>query len=514
MRTYLKKSVTILLTVCLFLSLAACGGGGSEKVVSETLEGANIEVVIPSHPNWPYREDWKSWQYVKEATGADINVVAYPNSDFSTKVSLIMADPANVPDLICMPNMSNVSKYVAQGAFVAIDDYLDKMPNYSKFWKSIPEEEAESMLRIRRAVDGKTYYPQVYGRQDTINLRTWLYRKDVFEKHNIKTPETMEELYQAAKQLKALYPESYPICIRGFFSNGVDLIGASWKPYFAYGAYYDFDNDKWNFGAREETMLEIIKYFNKLNNEGLIPPNYINISASEWSELVYTDKIFVFPQYQVQIDILNADNRSKNPEFTVAAMTPPRAETEMGQNMVSKSNVDPCGYVICNSGDENRINNAVAMLDWFYSDEACELLSWGKEGETYEVVDGEKKYILEEGQNVENAYGFQTNSLIVRIEPEAVMAGFSDEQRESTGFILEHTESGYNPVRWVGLTEEEDMVRSEIGTALDTYTKEMISKFLLGTEPLSKWDEYVNTINEIGADKLLKVYEAAYNRVK
>jgi len=514
MSNLMKKSVALLLAVIMMLALAACSDGGNGKSVSATLEGADIEVVIPSHPNWPYRDEWVSWQYVKEATKANIDVVAYPNSDFATKISLIMAAPEDVPDLICMPNMSIVSKYVSQGAFVAVDDHLEQMPNYTKFWDSLPKDDAESMMQIRRAVDGKTYYPQVYGRQDTINLRTWLYREDIFKKHNIKTPETMDELYEAAVKLKELYPESYPICIRGFFSNGVDLIGASWKPYFAYGAYYDFDKDEWNYGAREDTMREIIEYFKKLSENELIPPNYVTLSSGEWSELVYTDRIFVFPQYQVQIDILNADNRERNPEFTMAAMTPPRANTPTGQNMVAKSNVDPCGYVVCNSGNEQRISNAISLLDWFYSDEACELLSWGKEGETYEVVNGEKKYILAEGENVENAYGFQTNSLIVRIEPEAVMAGFSDEQRNSTDFILSHTEAGYNPVRWVGLNPEEEAIRNNEGAALDVYAQEMISKFLLGTEPLSNWDSFVNTLNDMGVDKLLGAYESAYNRVK
>ena len=94
------------------------------------------------------------------------------------------------------------------------------------------------------------------------------------------------------------------------------------------------------------------------------------------------------------------------------------------------------------------------------------------------------------------------------------MAGFSEEQRNSTDFILAHTEAGYNPVRWVGFNEEEEAIRNEIGTALDTYAQEMISKFLLGTEPLSKWDDFVNTLNDMGVDKLLSAYESAYNRVK
>ncbi len=513
MKIYVKKAAAWILALCMIASLAACAGNGGD-VVSETLEGADVRVVVPSSPNWPFRDDWKVLDYIREATKANIEFTAYPSSDYTTKVSLIMAAPESVPDLMCMPSMDFVSKYVSQGAFVAIDDYEDKMPNYTKFWNSLPEEEAENMLRIRRSADGKTYYPQVYGRQNTINLRTWLYREDIFEKHDLKTPETLSELYETAKTLKELYPDSYPVCIRGFFNNGVDLIGSQWSPYFAYGAYYDFNTDTWHFGAREDTMRDMIEYFKKLSDEKLIPPNYITMSGSEWSELVHTNRTFVFPQYQVQIDILNAESRKNNPGFTMAAMMPPRAETESGQNKLAKWNVDPCGYVICNSGNEKRISNAFALLDWFYSDEACQLLSWGKEDETYEVVDGKKKFILDEGENVENAYGFQTNSFIVRIEQDAVMESFSEEQRESTAFITQYIEEGYNPAQWVGLNEEEESVRAEVGAALQTYTQEMISKFLLGTEPLSKWDEYVASINEMGADKLLAAYESAYNRVK
>ena len=509
----MKKTVAFVLLICMILSLAACTGN-SGTITSESLVGADVSIVLPSSPNWPYRDDWKILDYIREATQANIEFIAYPSSDYTTKVSLILADPAGVPDLMCMPSYDYVSKYIDQNAFVAIDDNLDKMPNYTNFWESLPEEEADTMLRRRRAADGKTYFPQVYGRQNTINLRSWLYRKDIFEKNNLETPETLDDMYALAKELKALYPDSYPICIRGFFNNGVDLIGSQWSPYFAYGPYYDFTTDEWKYGAREDTMREIIEYFKKLNDEGLIPPSYITMSASEWSELVHTDRTFIFPQYQVQIDILNKESRAMNPEFTMAAMMPPRANTEKGQNRLAKWNVDPCGYVVCNSGDDARIANAFALLDWFYSDEACELLSWGKEGETYKIEDGAKSYILDDSTNVQNLYGIQTNSFIVRIDPEAVMESFSDEQKESTPFITSYIEEGYNPVQWVGLNPEEEAVRAEVGAALQTYSQEMISKFLLGTEPLSKWDEFVNTINEMGADRLLEAYESAYNRVK
>ena len=161
----MKKFVAIALLFCMMFVLSSCSRGKTE-VVSDTLAGADIEVVVPSSPNWPFRDDWKILDYVREATQANIDFVAYPSSDYTTKVSLIMAAPESVPDLMCMPSMDFVSKYVSQGAFVAIDDYEDKMPNYTKFWNSLPEKEAEDMKRIRRSADGKTYYPQVYGRQN------------------------------------------------------------------------------------------------------------------------------------------------------------------------------------------------------------------------------------------------------------------------------------------------------------------------------------------------------------
>lgn len=508
-----KRIIALTLALVMLATLVACSS--KEETGDTTLENTEITVAITSHPNWPYREDWASWKYVKEATGANINLLVYPLTEFATKLTLMIADPENIPDLVLLDSVpSDAKKMQVQGAILPIDDYIDFMPNYKKFWDSVPEDVAESLQVPRKLDDGKVYASPVYGRHESINLKSWLYRKDLFEKHNIKTPETMDELYAVAKQLKSIYPDSYPIGIRNFFGVGADVIGPEWKKNFSIGAYYDFDNEKWCYGAKEDVMLDMIKFFIKLDKEGLIVPNYVNIQGGEFSELVYTNKIFVFPQYQVQIDILNNRCRPANPEFTIAAMAPPVANKETGHNKLAKQNVDPCGYVVCNTKDDKRIENTFRFLDWFYSDEACELLSWGKEGETYEVVDGEKKFILEDGKNVQTLYGLQTNSLIVRIEPEAVAAGFSEEQKESTEFILKNTEKEYNPANWIAFTDEEQKVLEATGTELLMYSQEMISKFLLGKEPLSKWDEFVSTIDKIGVDELLAVYETAYNRVK
>lgn len=44
--------------------------------------------------------------------------------------------------------------------------------------------------------------------------------------------------------------------------------------------------------------------------------------------------------------------------------------------------------------------------------------------------------------------------------------------------------------------------------------QEMMTKFILGQEPLSGFDTYVETLREMGMDRLLAAYESAYNRIK
>jgi len=155
-------------------------------------------------------------------------------------------------------------------------------------------------------------------------------------------------------------------------------------------------------------------------------------------------------------------------------------------------------------------------LDWFYTDEAIELMSWGKEGESYEVVDGKKQFILGAEDTIGSKYGFQTYATGQVYDPEATkLAVLNTISEEDLEIIQQGVASdGYNPGKWIGFTDEELNVRQDKGTSIKNYAKEMISKFLIGDVPLSEWDNYVKTVEEMGLDELLAVYEAAYNRVK
>ncbi|MBQ2742608.1 MAG: extracellular solute-binding protein, partial [Oscillospiraceae bacterium] len=408
----------------------------------------------------------------------------------------------------------NFNDYCEQGAFLPLDDYDEFLPDYNEFWNSRPENE-RWMKNTRKSADSKIYYAPIYGMERATNIMAWLYRKDIFEKHNLKTPETIDELYTVSKKLKELYPESYPFSLRSGLDN-INVIGSSWKPNFRYDVYYDFENEKWSYGATEsETMLSIIEFFKKMVEEKLVPQDFITINTTSWQELVSTERGFIMPDYQVRIDFFNNIAREKNPEFTIAAMKPPHADNGMGIAMINKWNYDPMGFAIPNTGDEASIANAFRYLNWFYTDEGCELVSWGKEGETFEVVDGKKQFILpNEGDSAKLLYGFQTIGTYLRVAPDSVDASVSAEQAATTDFILEHTYPELDPTRYLSFSAADATKVTDYNTTLKTFVEENIMKFIIGQRPLTEWDKFQAELSELSVDELLAVYEEAYNRVK
>jgi putative aldouronate transport system substrate-binding protein len=47
---------------------------------------------------------------------------------------------------------------------------------------------------------------------------------------------------------------------------------------------------------------------------------------------------------------------------------------------------------------------------------------------------------------------------------------------------------------------------------VNVYSEEMVLKFIMGVEPLSKFDEYVGKIKELGIEEAIAVTQSAVDR--
>ncbi len=513
----MKRGIAFLMAMVLMLSLCACAknGGAGNKALAEPLTKEDvIDITILSNASWPYNENWKVWEYIEEGCGATLNINAVPSSNYSTKYPLMFAAPDTLPDLTAFDSKQQTDKYAIQGAFVALEDMSEYMPNYNAWLKTLSDEDLENIVNIRKAYDGKIYYTPATGREATRGVRCWLYRKDIFDKHGIEAPKTFDELYLACKTLKAAYPDSFPFAMRSGLTN-LGVTGSSWKEYWSPFVYYDFVNEKWEYGVREEITIDIINFYKKMVAEKLMPSDFMTMNTATWQELISTNRGFIFPEYQTRINFFNSLARTTTPDFNLTAMMPPVANEETGVARVGRYNYETMGYGICNTGKDAEVANAAKFVDWLYSDEAMELVSWGKEGETYEIVDGKKRFLSDDaGTDVTLLHGFATFGTFTRIDPESTVSQLDEETASVIEFITDYADPRFSPATNLAFNEEESKIIEETSTACNTYATEMLTKFILGQTPISEFDNFVTALNGMGVDKLLGAYESAYNRVK
>lgn len=61
-------------------------------------------------------------------------------------------------------------------------------------------------------------------------------------------------------------------------------------------------------------------------------------------------------------------------------------------------------------------------------------------------------------------------------------------------------------------TEEEARKEAQIMGQVTTYLDEMMTKFILGDEPLTNFEQFVETIKGMGIEEVIKINQDAYER--
>lgn len=164
---------------------------------------------------------------------------------------------------------------------------------------------------------------------------------------------------------------------------------------------------------------------------------------------------------------------------------------------------------------------AVRWLNFLYTEPGMELANWGIEGLNYEIVDGNRQYlpamwdykgISQEGLN----YYFKAHNAATYADNDTVCHANLLKSPEARAIRLEYDDDPlfdsalYLPT--ISMTEEESETKTSIMNDIDIYVDEMVLKFIVGTEPLDHWDDYVATVNGMGLEQALGAMQSAYDR--
>jgi len=206
-----KRTVPVLFT---FILIAALFAGCSKKEISTTLEDPNTVPEDPYEISWYIatnpQEDVHSVElavneYLKDKINATVKINAMGSEQYKKKMSAMIA-AGEYFDLCFVAHwMLDYNVNAANGAFLALDDYLDT------YLSKITKEMDKSVLESAR-VNGKIYALPVW--KEVASQKGWIYRKDIADKYNIDMSQykSFEELEPVLHMIKEKEPGmQYPI---------------------------------------------------------------------------------------------------------------------------------------------------------------------------------------------------------------------------------------------------------------------------------------------------------------
>ena len=185
-----------LLAIMLLILLTACAGTQPDTLASSVnfkwrqFQGVKLRVLVNNSP----------WQgaimgYIpqfEELTGIQVAMEVYNQDDLWKTLNADLSKPGRVDVFAVVPNLDGIH-YLNAGQIQPVNTYLkDPALTASNYhW-----EDFFPKFRAAMEVRGAVLGPPVMAEYLAL-----LYRKDIFQKHNVKIPTTLDELEAAARLL-------------------------------------------------------------------------------------------------------------------------------------------------------------------------------------------------------------------------------------------------------------------------------------------------------------------------
>lgn len=461
--------------------------------------------------NW---NDILVWNTYEEMTNVKVEWEQVEPDAVEEKRNLSLVS-GTLPDVYYAANMPtlDIYKYGQQGSFIKLNDLIDKYaPNLKKLMDDNPS--------IRKAItfpDGNIYSLPVIHDPEFTSVRThplmW-YNKELLDKYGMDVPSTTEEFYTFLKTVQEKDPDitpygSYNGTLHINFLRGAFGVGNTGRSYID----KDPESGEVRFYPITDNYRELLEYANKLHTEKLIEQNIYTIDWTQFlnngAEDQYASMVFYAPEELFGKEIgekyvgglplkgPNGDQKWAQVAFPVG---------HIGKFIITDQNKNP--------------EATMRWIDYFYSDEGSRLFYMGVEGETYEVVDGKYKYMDHITNSTE---GLTKEQEIVKYlgwigigAPGILMQDYfdgsegSDQALEAAAKVEPYLlDEVWPPFTY---TEEESKELTALAADIEKYVTEMQDKFVVGEEPLSNWDKFVDNIKKMGLDRYMEIQNDAYKR--
>ncbi|MEK3877031.1 extracellular solute-binding protein [Paenibacillus sp. FSL M7-0420] len=510
-----RPILAAMMTVTLALSIAACSSNSATKENTPTaapqaeasaepqtetklnaeepawkLDTSPVDLTWFVGANW-YAHTWGeslASKYVTEKTGVNVKLEV-PSGEANEQVTLMMTS-GKLPDLISMGSWETAVKKLWEGDHVyALNELADKYDPY--FFKVA----GDGTLKWYRQENGNTYgvpndsySPNLMHETGmTAANQTFLVRKDLYEEMGKPDLSTPEGFLSALQLLKDKYPEYKGQPISPFFAQGNVPYGMTEYlqnllavPHEKDGKVYDRITDP--------DYIAWLKTFRTAYERGLINVDFLVDSDTQVEEKTNNARYFMMIREWTGMSAVNPMLAAgANPDsYYIAVDGPQNSKGESAK--LFPGNMDGWMVTMISKSTENP-ERAIRFLTYLASEEGQRDLFLGKEGETWDSVDGKPQLKAEFadmlGSNIEklekeygilDTYWMMRNPVIVnQWRPEKApvikqMEDFANAQADIDSGIYK----GLDPlgdsdvaVAWSRISQNWEEVLPELITAKD-----------------------------------------------
>ena len=500
-----KKMLAVLLTAAMMASLASgCGKNAQETAEpaassaaaestapaasgdEETTAGETDQITFPLNETKNFSmlcvingdtpmDEVDAFKYLNEQSNITFEVNSVPQEDAAEKEGLILS-AGDYPDVFIFSSLSknDIDKYGAEGVFVPLEDYIR---TYAPTLTSLLDE--RELWPYITAPDGHVYeIPALNtGAELEAGFHIWL-NYQWLDNLGLSEPKNLDEFHDVLTAFKEQDAngngdpgDEIPLSV----PDGMSYL-KNYLPYFG----YNLDSETWCANQDgnlvyipiDEGYKEFLRYFTNLYNEGLLDPasftqNYDQIAAMGSSG----DVLGCFSA----LASFQFAGRDQDEEYQT--LTP--FEGQEG-GMLYWLGVEGNSYV----------NNDDGTWSWNIG---------GPIGDDIATVreKGTLKY----------------QTAFPGIQPDYWFTGITDPD-ESYLITQRSKMLDYGEVTLPAMTysAEETETIASLKADLDSYINQYGAQVITGALDLDEsWDNYVSTMNTMGASELFEIYKNAFN---
>lgn len=528
----MRKTLTGLLALALFIGLLGTGAA----VASEAAEPITITYWMPLAadkvaPIFTTNADMDLWKEMEARTGVHVEWLHPPVGQENENRNLMLASD-QLPDVIQWDFAGypgGALKAIDDGIILKLNDLIDSYAtNLTTFLENNP------IFRKDYALDDGTYYGFPFLRSHPM-LLVWrgpVVRDDFVEAAGLDLPVTIDDWTEMLRAFKA-DGITYPFSMAGLNELwGQELAGA----FEASSEYFLTKEGTVAYGPIQDGFKDYLTMMNTWFTEGLLDPDFATQDLATLRSKILNGEVGAFMgNMGGGIGYLyNTIGKTTDPsiDFSLAGVGQPVLEegqkSRFGQydNYMTSMQASVSADV-----DEAILPRLIEWLDYGYGYDGYILFNFGVEGKSFTWDDttptvttvfdlpAYPRYMDCITNNPDLAITLAASNWInmhfggVGVQAPEYLQQFNDNE-DQMGAMYTWMESSDFSAKMprISYTTEEADLRAAYQSQLDTYRDEWIIKFITGTEPLDKFDDFVSGCKQLHAEELTAAAQAAVDR--